>query len=517
MIPSHISQLSSIQSTGSSSTNQAVFLQNSFTKEDVYKKLSEHFPFLEDQRKCKAFCASYDFGEYEQERIKKWYFVLSYMYKEIFNTFAIKYEDIVHFTKFQKYCPYNLNAIINELQSLGYYILQSDLKDFNFYRNISPEIEENKSSWFGKMFSGIGSWFSFGQKMVNCKTKEEEDIEMMNAQERLNKQYENSQLPAKEWMTKEQKYEPIKSNTLIIDYLLFKMHCDSMIEFIDNYLSRDFSSVCTRDGVLNEIKAAEENALSNNPNVPSPIFGSQFFDLVLLFLEGRGQIVQFNVINSRKQKVKCIKIIKSQEEYQITKKDETLILLQLTLEDFKQRLTENDNNWSKLTKEAQNCIRKGNRKDAANYLKRRKLVEKAKQNNHNTILTLENQIMNLKSNENNVATMSALKNAMEAHKEFGVDPDQMKEITDDLLEQKDAMNELGNYMKEYGNDGINEEELDNELKEIEMEETEKELLNNNNDNSNINDGFPRAGVENPFEKINSSYNKEDENMNIMNE
>lgn len=101
------------------------------------------------------------------------------------------------------------------------------------------------------------------------------------------------------------------------------------------------------------------------------------------------------------------------------------------------------------------------------------------ENFQNSQNILEQQIFDLKNAENNVSVTEILKNSLSVGKEIGVNPDEFAEVTQDLKDQKDALEEMNAGMKEFANEK-DEEELNEEMEKLMIEEEKKVELPNAN-------------------------------------
>ena len=124
-------------------------------------------------------------------------------------------------------------------------------------------------------------------------------------------------------------------------------------------------------------------------------------------------------------------------------------------------------------------LKKGDKQSARITMIKKKKYEKFMENFQNSQNILEQQIFDLKNAENNVSVTEILKNSLSVGKEIGVNPDEFAEVTQDLKDQKDALEEMNSGMKEYTNEK-DEEELNEEMEKLMIEEEKKVELPNAN-------------------------------------
>ena len=124
-------------------------------------------------------------------------------------------------------------------------------------------------------------------------------------------------------------------------------------------------------------------------------------------------------------------------------------------------------------------LKKGDKQSARITMIKKKKYEKFMENFQNSQNILEQQIFDLKNAENNVSVTEILKNSLSVGKEIGVNPDEFAEVTQDLKDQKDALEEMNAGMKEFANEK-DEEELNEEMEKLMIEEEKKVELPNAN-------------------------------------
>ena len=86
----------------------------------------------------------------------------------------------------------------------------------------------------------------------------------------------------------------------------------------------------------------------------------------------------------------------------------------------------------------------------------------------NSQTVLEKQIFDLRNAESNVSITNVLKQCLEAEKSIGLNPDEFAEVTSDLKEHKDNIDEINNGMTEFVDEKENEE-LNKEMANLEIE------------------------------------------------
>ena len=121
-----------------------------------------------------------------------------------------------------------------------------------------------------------------------------------------------------------------------------------------------------------------------------------------------------------------------------------------------------------MDKKVKELVKKGNKQNARTFLIKKKNYQKFLENSQNTLNILEKEIFDLKNAESNVNFTEILKKTVEVGKQYGAQIDEMADITEDLKDHKDAMDELQNNIKDLNLMSVgDDEDLDEELKELE--------------------------------------------------
>ena len=92
---------------------------------------------------------------------------------------------------------------------------------------------------------------------------------------------------------------------------------------------------------------------------------------------------------------------------------------------------------------------------------------------------LEQQIFDLRNAESNVSVTEILKQTLSVGKEIGLNPDEFADVTSDLKEQKDALNEINDGMKEFVNEK-DDEELNKEMEQLMLDDKKAPAKIDNN-------------------------------------
>ena len=118
-----------------------------------------------------------------------------------------------------------------------------------------------------------------------------------------------------------------------------------------------------------------------------------------------------------------------------------------------------------------------NKRVALQALKRKKRLDKQLLQIDGTLSTLEFQIDALENANTNVEVLSSMKFASEALKDAQMDPDDVHDIMDDMAEQQELQQEIGDTLAQFGQRSADydEDELEAELQQLENEDIETGL------------------------------------------
>mmetsp|Transcript_29270 Transcript_29270/g.43418 ORF Transcript_29270/g.43418 Transcript_29270/m.43418 type:complete len:232 (+) Transcript_29270:95-790(+) len=158
----------------------------------------------------------------------------------------------------------------------------------------------------------------------------------------------------------------------------------------------------------------------------------------------------------------------------------TIVSLRENIENQEKREAHIQKKIDSMVAEAKAKMAAKDKKGALFAMKRKKMYETEIDKIQSTKMTLETQVMALESATQNMQTFNAMKSGSNAMKKIrnDVDIDKVDDMMDDIKEEMDMANEISNAIAQpvdpyaYGD----EDDLLNELAELEMEDTEAELL-----------------------------------------
>lgn len=129
---------------------------------------------------------------------------------------------------------------------------------------------------------------------------------------------------------------------------------------------------------------------------------------------------------------------------------------------------------------AKECLRKNDKHGATMALKRKKMLLAKTEMLENNYLQIQEHILDLESLQTTTETFTAMKEAARAQKTAMSkhNVDKVEDMMADLTDAKQTMQEVQDAFESYGTlkDGIDEDELADELAAMEEEEFNEELL-----------------------------------------
>lgn len=155
---------------------------------------------------------------------------------------------------------------------------------------------------------------------------------------------------------------------------------------------------------------------------------------------------------------------------------------------------------------------------ARNALKRKKLLDSEAMKITSQIEALENQLRSIESANLNLETMKAMKAGASAMKQIhgGITVDKVDQTMDDIREQAEISEEISEAIsRSYPTDGIDEDELEDELEALEQEQLDDKLLNSGTKTSAAPVSLPDAPNTSIREDKHEAVEEEDEDEKAL--
>ena len=438
---------------------------------EVEEKILSRFDNLKQEKGLRQIYSSYDFRLEEKPMLESWEKILDFLLTDIFNTFGVKMSDLKKYLLIKNKIPVGLNNIIQQFRIEQKYITDADLKDINFYQINFPELYPKQTGYISSFFGGLKSLINFTGTKIGC--NEDND--------------NNDPMKIRTDITEEEKNKIIPDSQIIFNYEKFKYNCNNILSILNDILIEEDVEVISTS---NFIKLIKERYIDNKDglNQYSLPYGIDYIDHILFYLSKIKKVILFN-IEANNKTLEFIKLTKTVSDT-VTNKDEAIAKTLSQMELLEKRNSEYEKKIEQITDKAKAQIKKGNKQAARTLMIKKKNYQKFLENSQNTLSILEKQIFDLKNAESNANFTEVLKQAVEVGKQYNANIDEFAEITDDIKERKDVMDEIQSGIKDLNLMNENDEDINKELEELEqgINENKKE------------DEFPMANNEDIVEE-----------------
>ena len=438
---------------------------------EVEEKILSRFDNLKQEKGLRQIYSSYDFRLEEKPMLESWEKILDFLLTDIFNTFGVKMSDLKKYLLIKNKIPVGLNNIIQQFRIEQKYITDADLKDINFYQINFPELYPKQTGYISSFFGGLKSIINFTGTKIGC--NEDND--------------NNDPMKIRTDITEEEKNKIIPDSQIIFNYEKFKYNCNNILSILNDILIEEDIEVISTS---NFIKLIKERYIDNKDglNQYSLPYGIDYIDHILFYLSKIKKVILFN-IEANNKNLEFIKLTKTVSDT-VTNKDEAIAKTSSQMELLEKRNSEYEKKIEQITDKAKAQIKKGNKQAARTLMIKKKNYQKFLENSQNTHSILEKQIFDLKNAESNANFTEVLKQAVEVGKQYNANIDEFAEITDDIKERKDVMDEIQSGIKDLNLMNENDEDINKELEELEqgINENKKE------------DEFPMANNEDIVEE-----------------
>ena len=418
-------------------------LSNPISKEELEKAIFQAFPVLSNKTFFHQMFSSYDFHEKENNMVEFWYNLITFLYKDIFKTFGMNISQLLNICRIQNKTPIGLKNILVKLNNENKFITDKDINNINYYKKYFQNIyPDSKPSWGSYLKNGISSIFNYAY-YLNENIEEKDDYI-----------YEKN----------------LNDNYIYLNYNLFIENCEDLFNFLFEILrENDMQVILKKD--FNEY-------VINNKELK---YRNLYFDLCLIYLDKIKKISIFK-IQVGHFNLECIKLLTNINDT-VNDKDKTIIKIILSKEKVERKIIEIEKIINDLTEKAKNCLKANDRKRAINFLKKRKMYERYYQNSNNIIGTFNQKLLDIKQLEINKTTKDILENTIKISNELNTNLKEYDEIALDLKEEYNKRKEINDIISEYGNMGINEDEINMEMEQLQNENQEN--MNFPNPGNNI--------------------------------
>ena len=288
-----------------------------YSKKEIEEKILHRFYFLKEEENFnKFFNNDYNFEEKDSIMVEIWEKIIRYLLEDILERFAIKFSDLIEYSKINKKSPIGLNNILQKLRMHKIYISRRDLFEDNFYIYNFPDLYPG---YLKSAYNYATSFF----KLKECCKQEENN----------NKKIEIGKTPTRQDLSEDEKFKKIPENSILFNYEIFETHCNALLLILSEILQDNDKKVIKKDDFIDRIKDEytenDNNSFSNKLKLR---YGNQCIDEALHYLVKIKKIIEFKV-KSDKKSFEFIKIAKDKNDF-VKEEDEN---------EAKSILNDNDN------------------------------------------------------------------------------------------------------------------------------------------------------------------------------
>ena len=262
-------------------------------QKEIEKKLLNHFIFLKEENKLNRFYSEFNIDDEDKLIINIWENIINYIYDEIFHCMSLSIVNLKQSTQIKDKIPLDFKQILQYLIYNKKYILQEDLKNEKFYIYNFPNLYQ-KNSYFSSLYNYLPS-FEF------CKTKDNQDDENDFEEEtKIRKDLSKNYLTL-----------IIPDNSIIINYKIFKSHCDAILITLKDILNEKENDIIIKSDFIDIIRKQYINPSLDNGKFKLA-YGLQLIEEAIFYLNHTKQIIIFKIKES--QDIEFIKTSKNKDD-----------------------------------------------------------------------------------------------------------------------------------------------------------------------------------------------------------
>jgi hypothetical protein len=283
--------------------NSGIIDENKQKFKDIYiksieEKILNHFVFLKDENKLNKFYSEFDIEDEDKMIINMWEEIINFIYEEIFNCMFLTISDLKQYTKIKDKFPSGLDKIIQYLIYNKKYITDKDLKNENFYISNFPNLYSKKGY--------LSSILNFFPNFNSCKSGNNNNDNSNNDELEL-----DEETPVRKDLGNNYLSEKISENFKVINYKIFKNHCNAILFTLNDILSEEGEDIIIKDKLIDIMKKKYINTNLENGKFKL-LYGMQLINEVLFYLKQTKQIIIFKINESKN--IEFIKVCKNKAD-----------------------------------------------------------------------------------------------------------------------------------------------------------------------------------------------------------
>ena len=228
-----------------------------------------------------------------------WEEIINYIYEEIFHCMFLTILDLKKSVTIKNKFPSGFNKIMQYLIFTKKYIKDIDLRNENFYINNFPNLYYKKG-YLSNIFSYFSNW-------KICRSGDN-----INDEEDKNDEYEpRRETNFRDDLSNNYLSEKIPENVIIINYKIFKNHCNAILFTLNDILSDEGEEIIAKDKFIDLIEKNYIDTDLENGKLKLN-YGLQLIDETLFYLKHTKQIIIFKINENNYQEF--IKISKNKDD-----------------------------------------------------------------------------------------------------------------------------------------------------------------------------------------------------------
>ena len=244
---------------------------------EVKKMLLEHFIFLKDENKKAKFYSKFNIDDENNFIINMWENIINYIYEEIFHCISLTISDLKKAVTINKKSPENFDIIINYLIYNKKYITTEDLNNEKFYIANFPYLYP-KTSYLKGIMNYIYPKINF------CKSDNGNN----------DNQIEEEETPTRNDLNISYISQNIPENSVLLNYKIFKNHCNAILITLKNILSEEEEEIITKSSFELIVKQKYLKTSPDNGKFKL-YYGLEHEDEVIFYLYQTKQIITFQI------------------------------------------------------------------------------------------------------------------------------------------------------------------------------------------------------------------------------
>ena len=262
-------------------------------QKEIEKKLLNHFIFLKDGNNLNKFYSKFNIDDEDKMIINIWENIINYIYEEIFHCMSLSIINLKQSTQINYRNPFDFNQIVQYLVYNKKYIFQEDLKNENFYIYNFPYLYQ-KNSILSTLYNYLPSFSS-------CQTKDDQNEENdLEGETKIRKDLSKNYLSL-----------IIPENGIIINYKIFKSHCDAILMTLKDILNEKENDIIIKSDFIDIIRKQYINPSLDNGKFKLA-YGLQLIEEAIFYLNHTKQIIIFKIKESND--IEFIKTSKNKDD-----------------------------------------------------------------------------------------------------------------------------------------------------------------------------------------------------------